>query len=306
MAKMSLRADGVDHGAGAEEEQRLEDAVGEQVEEARGREAGADGRHHVAELRHGRVGEHALDVVLHAGEHRGEERGEGADPRDDRQHVRREREEPDGAGEQVDAGRHHGRGVDQRGDGRRALHRVRQPDVERELRRLADGAEIDAEGDDAEPGERQHVGVRELQQPDEVEGARLAPQEHDADEQAHVAGLGRPERLDRRARRLGPLIPVADQQVGAEADQLPADEELEEVRREDEPHHREREERLVGVVAAERRRAARRADSRASRPGPRRRRASPASASASSRRRRARRPSRAAPPPRAATPRGGA
>ena len=57
-------------------------------------EAGADRRHHVAELRDGGIREHALDVVLHAREHRRQQRGERADPRDDQQHVRRQREQP--------------------------------------------------------------------------------------------------------------------------------------------------------------------------------------------------------------------
>ena len=34
----------------------------------------------------------------------------------------------------------------------------------------------------------------------EIERARLPPQQHDADQQADVAGLGDPERLHRRAR----------------------------------------------------------------------------------------------------------
>ena len=84
MCGRSLLCDGVNHRAGAEEEQRLEEAVRQQVEEAGGREAGADRRHHVAELRDGGVGEHALDVVLHAREHRRQQRRERADPRDDR------------------------------------------------------------------------------------------------------------------------------------------------------------------------------------------------------------------------------
>ena len=87
----------------------------------------------------------------------------------------------------------------------------------------------------------------------EIERAGSTPvQHHDADQQADVAGLRDPERLDRRARRGGALVPEADQQVRAEADQLPAHEQLQEVRRERQPHHREREQRLIGVVAAER------------------------------------------------------
>ena len=72
--------------------------------------------------------------------------------------------------------------------------------------------------------------------------------------------------LTRGARRLGLAVPVADQQVRAEADQLPADEQLQEVRREHQPHHREREQRLVARSSGRATAAARRAGSRASRP----------------------------------------
>ena len=44
-------------------------------------------------------------------------------------------------GAQVDAGDHHRRRVDQRGDGRGAGHGVGQPRVQRELARLADDRE---------------------------------------------------------------------------------------------------------------------------------------------------------------------
>ena len=244
-------ADGVDHRARRQEEQRLEDAVGQEVQEAGGREARADRRHHEAELRDGGVREHPLDVTLRAGEHGGEERGESAHPAHDLEHLRRLIEEPCRPHQEVDARRHHGRRVDQRGDRRRPLHRVGQPHVQGELGGLADGAQVDAEGDGAEPGEGQRLAIHHHEEVEEVERPRLAIQEHDADQEADVARLGRPERLHRRPRRLGPLVPVADQQIGAEPDQLPADEELDEVGREHEPHHREREERLVGVVAAE-------------------------------------------------------
>ena len=89
-----VAAHGVDDRTGAQEEERLEESVREQMEEARRREPGADGRHHVAELRHGGVGQHALDVVLHAGQHGGQQGRERADPRDDEQDVGCEGEQP--------------------------------------------------------------------------------------------------------------------------------------------------------------------------------------------------------------------
>ncbi len=62
----------VDHRAGAEEEQRLEEGVGDHVEQAGDVGAGPDGEEHVAELGDGGVGEHPLDVVLGAGDRRRE------------------------------------------------------------------------------------------------------------------------------------------------------------------------------------------------------------------------------------------
>ncbi len=60
-------------------------------------------------------------------------------------------EEDVAARDHVDARRDHGGGVDERGDRRGAFHRVGQPDVERDLRGLAGGAEDEQEGDGGEP-----------------------------------------------------------------------------------------------------------------------------------------------------------
>ena len=54
------------------------------------------------------------------------------------------------ARDHVDAGGDHGGGVDQCGDRRGAFHRVRQPDVERNLRGFAGGADHQQEGDRGE------------------------------------------------------------------------------------------------------------------------------------------------------------
>ena len=78
-----LAAHGVDHGAGAEEEQRLEEGVGEQVEDRDPVGADAERQEHVAELADGGVGEDALDIGLHQRDAGGQDRGEGADGSDD-------------------------------------------------------------------------------------------------------------------------------------------------------------------------------------------------------------------------------
>ena len=54
------------------------------------------------------------------------------------------------ARDHVDARRDHGGGVNERGDGRGAFHRVGEPDVERNLRGLAGGSENEQQSDGGE------------------------------------------------------------------------------------------------------------------------------------------------------------
>jgi hypothetical protein len=70
----------MDDRTGAKEQQRLEEGVGEQVEDRAAIGADAKRHEHVAELRTGRIGDDALDVVLHQADGRGEERRDRADP----------------------------------------------------------------------------------------------------------------------------------------------------------------------------------------------------------------------------------
>ena len=131
----------VHHAARGEEQQRLEEGVREQVEHRRDdrelrhvADARPQGHEHVAELADGRIRQHPLQVGLRQGDRRREQRRQAADDArpelstqgvsDDQRHR---------PGDQVDARRDHRRGVDQGRDGRRAFHRVGQPDVERDL-----------------------------------------------------------------------------------------------------------------------------------------------------------------------------
>ena len=119
---------------------RFEERVREDVEDAGGEGSDAEREEHVAELRDGGVGEHALDVVLDEADGGGEDRGQRADD-GDRLHRRgREHEQRIRARDHVDARRDHGRGVDECGNRRGAFHGVGQPDIERKLRRFAAGS----------------------------------------------------------------------------------------------------------------------------------------------------------------------
>ena len=93
--------------------------------------ADAERHEHVAELRAGRIGDDALDVVLHEADGRREEGGDGADEGHDGQRRVRQLEERRQPRHHEHAGGHHGRGMDQRRDRRRAFHGVRQPGVQR-------------------------------------------------------------------------------------------------------------------------------------------------------------------------------
>ena len=132
---------------GPEEQERLEERVGDQVVDARRVGAHPDADEHVAQLAHRRVGQDPLDVGLDEPDRRREDRGQDADPGDHVEGHAGPLEERVGARHQIDAGGHHGRGVDQRRDRRRALHGVGEPDVERQLGRLPARAQEEEEAD---------------------------------------------------------------------------------------------------------------------------------------------------------------
>jgi hypothetical protein len=206
---------------------------------------------------HGGVRQHALDVVLGQPDRRRHQRGRGADHRHDLHRQRRQLEQDVAPGEQVDAGRDHGRGVDQRRHRGRALHRVREPGEERDLRALAGGAEEQQQARHRDRGAAggEHVRCRR-EHPIELERAGGGDQHERAEHEAEVADAVDDERLLPRLRRGRTLVPEADQQVRAQAHALPAHEQEQEVVREHEREHREHEQVQVeeepperGVVA---------------------------------------------------------
>ena len=72
-------------------------------------------------------------------------------------------------------------------------------------------------------------------------GLRVEP--HHAEQQREVADPRGDEGLLRRRRRAGFVIPKADQQVGGQADHLPADEQQQQAVGDDQPEHRGGEQR---------------------------------------------------------------
>ena len=208
-----------DDRTGAEEQQCLEERVGHQVEhrDRVGRSAQRDG--HVAQLRQRRVGDHALDVGLDDAQEAHEQRGDGTDDQDEVQRGVRQFEQRRHARHHEDAGRHHRRGVDQRGDGCWAFHRVRQPDVQRELRRLAHRTDEQA---DADHGDQHPVRAGEAQRAEflrlsedlgVVERAGVGADQANAQDEAEVTDTVDQEGLHVGEDRGRLVVPEADQQV---------------------------------------------------------------------------------------------
>ena len=153
-----VAVNGMDDGTGAQEEQRLEHSVGEQVEHRRHVAqavtlvnldervvVGANSQrgHHEGNLGNGREGQRTLDVALGAGDGSGIERRERANDQDDVHrtlHEDIEREEPC---HQEHTGHNHRGGVNQGRHGGGTLHSIGQPDVQRVHRTLTGTADED-------------------------------------------------------------------------------------------------------------------------------------------------------------------
>ena len=65
VAHVLLAAHSVNHGACAQEQQRLKESVSEDVKHARGKCTHTQCQEHIPQLGDSGVGQHALDVVLH-------------------------------------------------------------------------------------------------------------------------------------------------------------------------------------------------------------------------------------------------
>ena len=234
----------MDDRAAAEEQQRLEEGMRHQMEHPNREGTHTDSREHVAKLRDRGVGQHALDVVLHQPDRRGQERREHADHRHNLQHHRRVGEQHGVPAEYVDAGRHHRRGMDEGGHGSRPLHRIGQPHEQRNLGALARGPDEQQQRNDRQHPEMagldRHGGCRALDA-GEVERAERPKQQEDAEDESPVTDAVRDEGLLPGVARAWFLVPVADQQVRAETDTFPPDEHHQHVAAQHQQQHEEAE-----------------------------------------------------------------
>ncbi len=234
---------GVDDDAGAEEKAGLGQAVHEDEEERAGdagRVGHAEAEEDIADLADRRVGQDALEVVLHGGRARGDEARKDDEDRDGLLPAGRELEAVDEeAGEGVDADLDQDGGVEQGRDRRRGDAGVREPRVERHRGRLREHAEEDEEDGRAGDGRAPHGR--------DVEGVRGAVDLDEAEEHDHGAEEGHQEGLVGLDDEVRPAV-EADEPPAADGDDLPEEVEEDQVAGEDEAHHRADEEEDHQVV----------------------------------------------------------
>ena len=257
LAHVLLFMQGVFHRARAQEQQRLEEGVAEEVEDAHRKGAKAARREHVAKLRAGRIRDDAFDVVLADGDGRGKEGCERTDEGDEAECngcLLKERGKPR---HHKHAGRHHGGRMDQGGNRSWALHRVRKPGVQQELRRLAHrahkqeqaqrGQNVDliAEEQERLPGHRGGRTEKRIH----VDGSEDGKEAKYAQRKAEVADAIDDERLDGSRVRRFLLIPEANEQVREQTHALPAKEHLQQVVGRHQHQHGEREAGQIGEEA---------------------------------------------------------
>ena len=231
----------VDDRARAQEEQCLEEGMGEEMEHARNPAANAQGSDHKPQLRQGTVGEDALDIILGQRDRCRKEGGECANSGNDSEGgTIISGEDGEGTCHQKDPRRDHRCRVDQGRNWGWALHCIREPDVEGKLGTLADRATEDQEGNRgcvAQPEEarlrseaRQECRVEDCTNfTPEGQAPRLGIEVDETEQQEHITDACGNKGLDRSSIGLGPFVEEANQQVGAEAHHLPGHEEEQQV-----------------------------------------------------------------------------
>ena len=131
----------MDDRARAQEQQRLEEGMREQVEHRGAIGANARRKEHIAQLATGRISDNPLDIPLGRTNRCSKEARRCAHNRDHVQRYFTLLEQRRQTANHEHARRHHGGRMDQRRHRRRAFHRVRQPCMQPQLRRLAHRAD---------------------------------------------------------------------------------------------------------------------------------------------------------------------
>ncbi|KAG0956664.1 hypothetical protein G6F31_012595 [Rhizopus arrhizus] len=188
-AAQVARAGFVVHDPGSHEQRRLEGGVVEDVEHAgdhRHRRGQAEQQGDQAQVRDRRIGQQALQVVLEDRVPGADQQGQCADAADRVEEQVAAGQRRVQARQQEHAGLHHGGRVQVGRDRGRCRHRVRQPEVERELRTLGEDAgqhqeqrvRVQRAGADLLAGSQYHVQVEAADDAADQQHAEHDPRQH--------------------------------------------------------------------------------------------------------------------------------
>ena len=239
--------------AGEHEERAFEHRVRDQIEHAgRHRVFGSETghHHHEPERGDGGIGQHQLEIGLADGEQRTDDQRGAAEDRQDRLPGHRLAEGRVEPHDQIDTGLHHGGGVQIGRNRRRRFHRVRQPEMERELSRLGEGPAEQQDQCHQIEGACAHL-LSHVDEQRELGDAGDVPGHQKARHQRQSAEPGDHQRLQRRAARGFPAVVETDQQERCDRGQFPIDEEHQETVGDHQSQHRAHEQEDEGIEAAE-------------------------------------------------------
>ena len=205
--------------------QAAEDRMADDVHQRDHPPAEPDLREDDACLRHRGVGEHALEIGLHAAHERGMQRRAAPDHDEQPACGRRGVEHRFTAEQHIGSGVNRQSAIENRARRRRALHRPRQPAGEGHLGALAEGGKHEEERDEQGGGpwhQARGVGPGAREQPLEVARAGRLMDDDARGKQPHVADPVGREGPQRRIDGVSSLVEESDQQRRRDPEKLPA------------------------------------------------------------------------------------
>ena len=214
----------------------------------------ARGKEHIAKLRAGGIRDDPLDIRLHQTDRRSKNGSGGPDDGDEIQRELAGLEQGREPADHKHTGGHHSGGMDQRGDRRWPLHRVRQPCMETQLSGFAHRSD---EQQDAQQAHRIHPQAEETDARTRLirrsgqnfrDRNRPEHQKHteNPEHEAQIANPVDDKGLDRRSACAGLAEPETDQKIGCQADAFPTEEHLHKIIRRNQHQHGKGEQREIG------------------------------------------------------------
>ena len=241
----------VHHAARPQKQQRLGYPVRYQMQHRRRKPARAQRQHHQPQMAHRGIRQRPLYVRHHKRQRPRVQKCYQPYYRHREHCPRRKLKQRQHPRHQIHPRRDHRGGVYQRANRRRPLHRVRQPHMKRELRRLAHSAHKQQQRRRRQrplpyrPRLRRRDNIRYLKRP------RRPIQQYNPYQQPHIPYARRDKRLLSRLRRRPPLPPEPYQQIRPQSHQLPRDIQKQQIIRQNERQHSRPEQRLRREIPPE-------------------------------------------------------